>query len=554
MEPTPISRRLFLGAAAGTAAASTAAAILPAGPAGASTAPAVHLRDQPIDVELPLGTLFTLGVASGEPAAGSVVIWTRLAPDPLAPGGGMAGHRRVPVRWEVATDPDFHRVVRHGRAGATERNGWTVHARVFGLRAGREYWYRFRAGNEIGPVGRTKTLPAPWAHNGDLRFAHASCSDYQHGEFGAYAGIAGDDLDFWIHVGDYIYEYGPNPDAYRQHDGEPTDSIESLEQYRNRYALYRLDPALQAAHAAAPMFWVPDDHEVENNHAGLIDEEEEGPTERFRLQKAAAFQAAWEHMPMPVFRRPRDERFRLYRDLRVGRLASIQLLDTRQFRTDQEGGDGIQPRPFGLDPDGSLLGDRQERWVKNRLVSHRAGGATAWQVLAQQVVMTETKFLVPGEDGVVQLFNMDAWDGYVAARQRLLDFAAEREVPGLVVLTGDIHSTWVADLCTDFARPDETVVGSELVATGITSNFPGEFVPLIEGSLPANPNVKYFNAGKTVRESTADEHHGYLLHHVTADEWRTEVRQVANIIDPAAPMSTIASFVIENGKPGPQAA
>jgi alkaline phosphatase D len=382
-----------------------------------------------------------------------------------------------------------------------------------------------------------------------------SCNDYQHGLWGAFNGLADEDLDFWVHVGDYIYEYGPNPSAFRQHDGEPTDSIETLEQYRNRWALYRLDPALQAAHASAPVFWVPDDHEVENNHAGLIDEEEDGPTARFARQKAAAWQAAWEHLPMPRYRRPEAEDFRLYRSFRYGSLASVQLLDTRQYRDDQDAGDGLAPRPAGLDPDRSMLGALQERRVRGGLVAPEAGGGATWKVLAQQMVMTETAFVLPdGSGGVLEAFNMDAWDGYVATRERLLNFVADRRVDNVVVLAGDIHSTWINDLCTDYERPDETVVASELVATGISSNFPGQFVPLIESSLPANPQVKYFNAGKAERASTADEHHGYLSHRITPEQWTTEVRQVANITDASAPMSTVSTWAIEAGRPGPQEA
>ncbi len=540
------SRRLFLGAgAAGTAVIAT----------GLGAAPAQASRTAPLGGERPFGTVFTLGVASGEPGDRSVIIWTRLAPDPFAPDGGMDPTRRAPVEWEMATDPSFANVVRKGRANLQASRGFTAHVQVSRLQPNTEYWYRFKADNELSPIGRTKTLPTSRDHVDELRFAHVSCNDYQHGLWGAFNGLAEERLDFWIHVGDYIYEYGPNPAARRQHDGGPTDSIESLKQYRDRWALYRMDPALQAAHASAPMLWVPDDHEVENNHAGLIDEEEEGPTERFRLQKAAAFQAAWEHLPMPKYRRPKEEDFRLYRDFRYGRLASIQLLDTRQFRDDQDGGDGIVPRPAGLDPDTSILGDRQERQVKTALTDSRAGGKATWKVLAQQVVMSETPFFLPdGSGGVVQTFNMDAWDGYVASRTRILDHIAERDVDNVVVLAGDIHSTWINDLCTDFTRPEETVVASEFVCTGISSNFPGAFVDLVGGSAAATPNVKYFNAGKAVRASTADEHHGYLSHRITEDLWETQVREVANIEDPAAPTSTVATWVVENGKPGPQEA
>lgn len=546
--PSSPARRRFLGTAA---AAGGALAISAALPGQALAAPA-HLHSTArLGIPRPFGTLFTLGVASGEPTPNSVVIWTRLAPDPLAPRGGL-GNRGIRVEWQVATDPDFVNVRRQGFTTVQPSLAWTAHVTVQGLDRNREYWYRFRADGDISPVGRTKTLPGALAPVTEMRFAHVSCNDYQHGEWGAFNGLADENLDYWVHVGDYIYEYGPNPAAARQHDGDPTDSIETLEQYRNRYALYRMDPALQAAHASAPMFWVPDDHEVENNHAGLIDEEETGFTTRFRSQRVAAFRAAWEHMPMARFQRPEAAGFQLFRDFRYGTLAQVSLLDTRQYRTDQEGGDGILPRPSGLDPEGDILGARQESWLQNRLVSPNAGGRATWNVIAQQMVMTRTAFGTPTADGVLETFNMDAWDGYVASRERLLNYVDDAGVKNLVTLAGDIHSTWISDLCTDFDRPDETVIGSEFVGTGISSDFPGQFVPFIEASLPLNPNVKYFNAGKAVRESTADEHHGYLSHRVTPDAWHTDVRQVANIDDPNAPMSTVASFQVTEGQPGPQ--
>ncbi len=388
-----------------------------------------------------------------------------------------------------------------------------------------------------------------WGRDPDtVRFAALSCSNFSNGAFGAYARAAEEDLDFWVHLGDYIYEYDADPEAFRRHtDLGGKDTVETLAEYRGRHAQYKLDPALQELHAAAPVIHVPDDHEVENNHAGLIDEDDQSPAVAdFAEQRANAYQAMWEHLPYAWYQRPRAEDMRRTdRAFVFGDTVQLCMLDTRQYRTDQPQLDGADLMVFGTpNPDGTLLGDEQEAWLLSRL---RRSSAT-WNVLGQQVVMTQA--VLPSADGPA-IVNADAWDGYPEARARLLGAIEDLGVSNLVVLSGDIHSSWVSDLAVDFADVEATRIGTEFTCTSVTSNFPGAFVPLFEAALEINPNIRYFNGGEAERDgSTADEHHGYHLHTVTNDAWRCDIREVADIVSAQAPVSTVATFVVAEGSPG----
>ncbi len=304
---------------------------------------------------------FTLGVASGEPEPDGVVLWTRLAPQPLD-GGGMPD-RAVPVEWEIAADEGLRRVVRRGVAAALPQHAHTVHVEVGGLRPATWYWYRFRADGHLSRVGRTRTAPARSASPPRLRFAFASCQNFQDGFWPAYAGMAAEDLELVVHLGDYIYEGGVNAGAPRQHNSA---EIVTLADYRNRHALYRGDPALQAAHAAFPWLLTFDDHEVENNYAGAIPE---NPAEAsgFLARRAAAYQAYWEHLPLRRRQRPHGPDLLLYRQAAFGDLLELRLLDTRQYRTDQPCGDGLQVRcPAALDPAATMTGPAQERCAPSK--------------------------------------------------------------------------------------------------------------------------------------------------------------------------------------------
>ncbi len=308
-----VSRRLFLAYAA-----ALSSVPLTGGRAEGRTAHRASFASDP----------FAVGVASGDPTPRGVVLWTRLAPEPLEPGGGMAPEN-VEVRWELAADDAMKQVVRRGTATATPQLGHSVHVEVDGLDPDRPYWYRFRAGDAESPVARTRTTPSPGAQPDELRFAFASCQHFESGLYTAYEHMAKDDLDLVIHLGDYIYE-GPGRDGQvRKHVG---GEIRSLEDYRIRHAQYKTDPHLRAMHALCPWVVTWDDHEFDNNCAGPISEEKGVDPVAFLERRANAYQAYYEMMPLRRRSLPRGPHMQLYRTVSFGRLAAFQVLDARPGR------------------------------------------------------------------------------------------------------------------------------------------------------------------------------------------------------------------------------
>ncbi len=479
---------------------------------------------------------FTLGVASGDPLPDGVVLWTRLAPDPLA-GGGMPP-RPVPVDWELAEDESFRRVVRSGTATADPSFAHSVHVEVDGLEPASWYFYRFRAGGAISPAGRTRT--APTGAPDRLRLAVASCQHYEQGLYTAYQHMAAEDLDLVLHVGDYIYESDTPPDRPRLRQHNSTEPV-TLDEYRNRYALYKSDPSLQAAHAAFPWIATWDDHDVESNYANLIPElpnPTEGPAQDpragFPARRAAAYQAYYEHLPLRRPQRPKGADLRLYRHLAFGDLADLRVLDTRQYRTDQPCEDGRRaPRCAGaFDPAATMTGPAQERWLLDGLSSSRA----RWRVVPQQLPIFQRDFTA----GPERAFDMDRWDGYPAARDRILGFIAARQIPDVIVLSGDIHAFFASDLKADYDDASSPTVGAEFVATSISSAGDGfDTTPDDDKLLAESPHVRFHNRRR-----------GYLRCEVTPGLWRTDMRAVDVVTVPGAPVTTKASFVVENGRPG----
>ncbi|TFI55123.1 alkaline phosphatase [Mastigocladus laminosus UU774] len=473
---------------------------------------------------------FSLGVASGDPLPNSVVLWTRLAIDPLN-GGGMPPENIV-VRWSVALDENMTKIVRKGQTLATPELAHSVHVDVRGLQPDRWYWYQFRVGNEVSPIGRTRTAPALNTSISQLKFAFASCQDWQNGYYTAYKHMADEELDLVVHLGDYIYEYAAQPDKPRQHIGS---EILTLEDYRNRHAQYKTDRNLQAVHGKFPWIVTWDDHEVENNYAGLIPEENQSQ-EAFVTRRAYAYQAYYEHMPLRRFSLPKGPDMQLYRRFTFGDLAEFNVLDTRQYRTDQPCNDGLKPRcAQAFDPEATMTGKEQEQWLLKGLDKSSA----RWNVIAQQLIFAEYDFDPRPDSGV---FNMDQWDGYVAARNRIVNFLAQRQPSNPVVITGDIHSSWVNDLKVDFKNPDSATVGTEFVGTSITSDFSADFIPPIKAALSDNPHTKFFDGA----------YRGYVRCNLTRDRWQSDYRIVSTITEENASVSTLASFVVENGKPGAQ--
>lgn len=473
---------------------------------------------------------FSLGVASGDPLPNSVVLWTRLAIDPLN-GGGMPPENII-VRWSVAVDKNMTKIVRSGQTLATPELAHSVHVDVRGLEPERWYWYQFRVGKEVSPIGRTRTAPARNSSIPQLNFAFASCQDWQNGYYTAYKHMADEELDLVVHLGDYIYEYEAQPDKLRQHIGS---EIFTLEDYRNRHAQYKTDPNLQAVHSKFPWIVTWDDHEVENNYAGLIPEENQSQ-EEFVTRRAYAYQAYYEHMPLRRFSLPKGPDMQLYRRFTFGDLAEFNLLDTRQYRTDQPCDDGLKPRcSQALAEEATMTGQKQEQWLFKGLDKSSA----RWNVIAQQTMFAEYDFDPRPETG---LFNVDQWDGYVAARNRILNFLAQRQPSNPVLITGDIHSSWVNDLKVDFQNPDSATVGTEFVGTSISSDFPTEFIAPVKAALSDNPHTKFFDGA----------YRGYVRCNLTRDRWQSDYRVVSTITDENASISTLASFVVENGQPGAQ--
>lgn len=278
------------------------------------------------------------------------------------------------MEWELAIDERFRQIERRGRSTAAPRAAHSVHVELSGLSPGREYFYRFRAAGHLSPVGRTRTAPAPEAWDQALTMCFVSCSQYEHGWFTAYRRLAAEHPDVILHLGDYQYEYAPGhyvaPSGnVRDHAGPETTTLAN---YRQRYAQYKTDPDLQAAHMAAPWLAVFDDHEVDNNWAGEMPEH---PPEQpgFLARRAAAFQAYYENMQLRPSSLPRGAGMRLYRRVHWGALATFHMLDTRQYRGDQPCGDRFPSDcPERTDPARSITGAQQEGWLLDGFQRSRA--------------------------------------------------------------------------------------------------------------------------------------------------------------------------------------
>jgi alkaline phosphatase D len=505
----PISRRTFLlgGASALAVAACSGNDDDSSAPATTTTSEVTVPTTRPPAVRLAADP-FTLGVASGDPDPGSVVLWTRL----------MGAEGEHEVVWTVTDERDV--LVAAGVAMAVPDDAHSVRVVVDGLEPDTWYRYRFAAGEFESPAGRARTTPAEGGER--LRFAFASCQDWQDGHYAAHEHLAAEDVDLVVFLGDYIYESGISESAVRPHDGP---EVTTLDAYRARYALYRSDPNLQAAHARAPWFVVWDDHEVDNNHAGATPEIG-APDVDFAARRAAAYKAWWEHMPTRLAR-PEGDALEIHRALRWGSLAAFFGLDGRQHRDDQPcGADGDLGAgcPERDDPARTMLGAEQEAWLAAELPA----SASTWNVLAQQTIVSPSGIPV----GPTELFNLDQWDGYPAARERLLDVLAATANP--VIITGDIHASAVADV-----RRDDEVVAVELVGTSLSSSFPDALVELFEAAAE--------NAGAKMADA---RHRGYVLCELTADTFRADYRVVDSVLEPSSPISTSSSWQIDAGTPG----
>ncbi len=497
---------------------------------------------------------FTLGVASGEPAPDGFVIWTRLAPKPFEEHGGMSG-APADVDWVVASDEKMSHVAQKGTVQATDDWAYSVHVELQGLEPDRWYWYQFRAGGEVSTVGRARTAPAAGAAVDRLRFAFASCQQWQKGFYTAYRDMLDKDLDLVVFLGDYIYESGINQAVPRPIEVpfRATFEANDLESYRWRYALYKLDPNLQAAHAMAPWIVTWDDHEVKNNYFGGGLNRGDYLAKSLLERRAAAYRAYYEHQPLRKEAIPQGPDLKLYRRRSYGSLLAFQVLDTRQYRSMQgalcfadERAEDKGYCPPSLDPSRTMLGQAQKQWLFDGMNASTA----RWQVLAQQVLMARMD-TDPAPD--VQSFGgseMDKWDGYAVERDEVvahLASAAKARSFNPVVISGDIHRNYVFDLKTNWDDPSQkAAIGTEFVGTSLTSegdeplDKDGQFTTVC-GDFNGNPHNHLY-----------DNHRGYVLCTVDQETWHADYRVLPTVKDPNAHASTLISFAVEWAEPGAQ--
>ncbi len=484
---------------------------------------------------------FPLGVASGSPTHHTVVLWTRLLQTGLL-GGSALGAQAVAVRWEVAHDAQFKQLVQSGQIQAMPEWAHAVHVEVVGLQADRWYFYRFLCGDAVSPVGRTRTFPALDADAARLRLAFASCQRWEHGYFSAYRHMLAENLDVVMFLGDYIYEYPTSAKAVRV----PTGGwVTTLDDYPARYALHRSDPDLQAMHAACPWLVTWDDHEVQNDYAGIHPGDSGAPVADFLARRAAAYQAYYEHMPLPASvltqglqGLAKGAETRIYGRVPFGKLATLYLLDDRQYRDPQactpDGKPGstiLDPAQCAIwnDPKRTLLGATQEQWLDRAL----AQGSSGWNVIGQQTLLG-TRNLQPGPG---QAFWNDGWDGYPAARQRLTPSLQRHAVANPVVLGGDVHENWVGHVKADYTEPDSASLGVEFCGTGITSRSGGN--RKTAERLARNPHFIYAEATRK----------GYGVVDITPQQLTTTLRVVDDVARQDTRIETLAQFSVQAGTP-----
>ena len=485
--------------------------------------------------------VFPLGVASGEPRPESVVLWTRLAPRPLQPDGGMPA-RAMPVPWEVALDARFDQVVRRGVAVARPEAAHSVHVVADGLQPGRSHFYRFSAGGQRSAVGRTRTAPAPDAKVRSLRMALASCQHYEHGFFNAHREIADADVDLVVFVGDYVYTTeAPRHARQRKHPHVFAKDLgeRSLADYRIHHASYKLDADLRAAHAAHPWLMVWDDHEVLPDYAGDQDPYM-ADAQAFLAVRAAAYKAYFEHVPVSPQRVPTDASMPMQGRFQWGTLVDLWLLDTRQYR-DAIACTGPVHAPMGgkvlwrcpeVEAAGrTVLGTPQEMWLADGL----AGSAAAWKFVVQTTQMSPGLLHAPL---VGDLLYAEGWDAFPAARARLLDAIAQPRVQDVVVLGGDVHRHVAANLRLDPRDPASPIVASEIVTSSITSKGLSEL---------ANAWIKASNPD--IVHMRSDER-GHVLIDVSPQQVKCEFRGTLHPVRPQSRFRTQARCVVERGVPG----
>ena len=487
---------------------------------------------------------FSLGVASGSPRHDSVVLWTRLLPEPLNAQALPA----IPykLRWEIAEDENFHYLASKGETHALPELAHSVHVDVTGLQPDRWYWYRFMLGDAVSPVARTRTAPAADALVNNLRVAVASCQHWEFGEYAAHRHIVTANPDLVTFLGDYIYEWGPYD---LRHPAKPRNrEIESfsLAEYRARYAQYKTDPQLQAAHHVAPWIVTWDDHEVANDYGNDMDERLDV---NFMLRRAAAYQAFYEHMPVrlhpSVSEAERFNSMRIYERYDWGRLTRFHVLDDRQYRSrhacpkpGRGGSNSVTNAECSerLEAGRSLLGMEQEKWLARGF----ANSSAKWNILTQQTLMAQSSQTAVVQEGDGKFWT-DGWDGYPAARQRLFDDIQKHKPANPVVISGDVHTFYAANLKRDFyskASAANPVLATEFCGTSVTSSSrPQERT---DQYVAQNPHIKYGRSDKR----------GFMLMDISQTRIQTHFLGLDDVAKADSGIATLKSFVVEDGRAG----
>ncbi|MGY3201099.1 alkaline phosphatase D family protein [Streptomyces sp. TE5632] len=493
---------------------------------------------------------FLHGLASGDPLPDGVLLWTRVTPTPEAiPGSGLGPDTEV--SWTVALDKAFSTVVAKGSTRATAASDHTVKADIRGLTPATDYWFRFSAGGTDSPVARTRTAPAADAAVTGLRFGVVSCSNWEAGHFSAYRHLAArGDLDAWLHLGDYIYEYGTGEYGTRGRTVRPhapAHEIVTLADYRVRHATYKTDPDLQALHAKAPVVAIWDDHEFANDAwSGGAGNHTEGAEGSWATRQAAAKQAYFEWMPV----RPALAGT-TYRRLRFGRLADLSLLDLRSFRSQQVPlGDGEVD-----DPDRTLTGRAQLDWLKAGL----SASDTTWRLVGTSVMISPlalgalpasllkplAELLDLPQEGLA--LNTDQWDGYTDDRRELLAHLRTNAIGNTVFLTGDIHMAWANDVPVNAGTyPLSPSAATEFVVTSVTSDNLDDIVKVPEGTVSTVASPLIRAANRHVHWVDTDRH-GYGVLDVTAERAQMDYYVLSGRTDPAATSAWARSYRTRSG-------